>query len=153
MTKAGERYLAETAPFVEEGIRPLVVALSRRGGIDICFSCEGHPGKEKKPSAPYVTFKFEDGVSKRLELDNIREKLQGTGWGVFYKDRYGLCGLFDAEWRRIPSYTIRPCKGRKSPMTVQDIAERLSVLNPVTRGWVCYRQTVYRKRLNKKGEK
>jgi hypothetical protein len=144
MPKHGQRFIAETAPFIEDGIRPLVVVLSRHGWLDVCYSCEGHPGK--KSPIPYVTFDFVDEMSedhKEFELDLIKEKLEGTGWGIFFKDRYA-CVSIDT-WER-SGYTIRPIQGREAKASpVEEVARRLPY-DPSDPGYVYYRRTRVRDR-------
>ena len=83
-----KRYNPEKASFIEEGIRPLVVALSRYHSLALLHSCEGHQYKVPSPpyAPPYVTFIILDYKGRNKIINEIRKRINGTGWGLFNED-------------------------------------------------------------------
>jgi hypothetical protein len=136
------KYPAETASFIENGIRPLVVALSR-WGFEVCYSCEGHPRKKDYP-LPYVAFtldseylgwaEFSD-LDLRKVLKDIRKKLRGTGWGIFHKDEWGVLRAGE-----LVGYVIRPYKRNSLTLSAGELAERIRPLKPKFCGWVYHNE-------------
>ena len=136
-------YDAEEAPFIEEGIRPLIIALSQWDHIKVMYSCEGHP-EAPVFNIPYVTFKAEVR-SKAAEnivsgiVSELKRRIKNTGWGIFYGDDRGFIeeDRMGREQVRV-DYTIRPYKRRKLKTQVNDIAKLVCLKNPQYVGVVYY---------------
>lgn len=92
---------------------------------------------------PYVAFTLENeylghpvfpelsDIDLKKILTDIKGKLKGAGWGVFYKDESGIL-----REGKLIGYVMRPCKGRKSWVSVNEITERIRPLKPRFCGWV-----------------
>lgn len=112
-----DRYHPETAPFIEEGIRPLVVALSRWKEIEPLFSCEGHPGDDLF-DRPYVEFTGSEKV-----VDDLLDRIEGTGWHLFYHTD---------EKTMDKVYELRPFR-KKPKTTAAEIAKRVTPATPCSK--------------------
>jgi len=92
--------LPEEANFIEDGIRPLVVALNQWEKIKTIASCEGHPDHERY-TVPYVSFECEQkGLVKML-----KERLKGAEWHILMDD-FNITP-HDAP-KGYKTYTLRP---------------------------------------------
>jgi len=114
----------ETASFIEEGIRPLVVALAWWPGINPFNSCAHRP---------YVSFH----CKARAIILEIKEKAKGTGWGVFRGDISEVLKTGSPKPRGAvyyvggdpdqggTLYTFRPYKRKREKASIEELADRL----------------------------
>jgi hypothetical protein len=107
------RFAPEEATFVEDGIRPLVVALNQWEKIETIASCEGHPDHEKY-DVPYVSFY----CNQRGLVKMLKERIKGTEWHIFVND-YTIPDP-KAEYK---IYTIRPNLRGRLAFAIEEIAE------------------------------
>ena len=107
----------ETASYIEDGIRPLVIALSGWPHLKTISSCEGHPeviGVEK----PFVAFFIDYGYSGKT-LKRMRGIIKGTGW-LLYRNR-------KTTFEDGTTWTLLPQPRRKSWIPIEELAEKLNL--------------------------
>ena len=116
-------YDAEEAPFIDEGIRPLVIALSQWDRIKTMFSCEGHP-EDPVFNLPYVVFNSEVLCEAVGIVSELKRRIKNTGWGIFYRDGYGFTEEDPVDREQVRAgYTVRPYKRRKLKTSINDVAK------------------------------
>jgi hypothetical protein len=105
---------AKWALYIDEGIKPLVVALNEWPEVETVASCEGHPLKEGY-TKPYVSFKSE----RRSSVRTLKDRIKGTNWGIFANDKTvkTTTAVRETYW------TIRPFKKRGHWESVQNVTE------------------------------